>query len=556
MTSDATPSLPELIGKYRIEKILGKGAMGVVYLARDPTIDRPVALKTIVLPEGLDEQKIKEFRARFLLEARAAGRLSHPSIVTVYEADDGTRSGIPFIAMEYVEGLPWNYKTRRGTKQDPDAVLPLIREIASALAYAHQSGVVHRDIKPANIVQTPDGHVKLMDFGIAKVPRSELTREGQFLGTPAYMSPEQVMGKAVDGRSDLFSLGTVLYELLTCQKPFPGEEMTSVGFRICKEDPKPVEDYNPNIPPEVSDMIRHLLAKAPEDRYASAVELTQDIDAYMAGAGLPHAGTRRMPAEREANDATVVTGQPPPPKGAEAKPAEPKSSKALPPRPSRTGPVVKPAVLGLIAAVAFIAAVAVAGVYLMMRGPENVTVQPPPIDTLSTEPVIPPDVTARAESLSNEPVPAPKIRAARGGIEQRRPHAARAVPNDEAPRTEKAASAPVAPTTVQSAGKVNPATVSYVFSNKILRGEFQILIDGNPVVVKRIHRRFSFKDAVYSGTFKVRPGTHEVALQVKTDIQNISELHKEKRTFRRGEDSRLRIVMTRFNKEIHFEWGR
>jgi serine/threonine-protein kinase len=554
MTSDKSPPAPEYIGKYRIEKVLGKGAMGVVYLARDPTIDRPVALKTIVLPEGLDDQKVKEFRARFLMEARAAGRLSHPSIVTVYEADDGARSGIPFIAMEYVEGLPWNYKIRRGAKQDPDSVLPLIREIASALAYAHQSGVIHRDIKPANIVQTPDGHVKLMDFGIAKIPTSELTREGQFLGTPAYMSPEQVMGKTVDGRSDLFSLGTVLYELLTCQKPFPGEEMTSVGFRICKEQPRPAEDINPDIPPDVRQILRHLLEKSADDRYATAVELVQDIDAYMAGAGLPHAGTTPSPATTSMSDSTVITG-PPSDEGAHTQPAA-SGKQSSRPTPPRRHPSFRPGLVILGLAGLFVIAVAGAGALLMVTNSWGTALPAPPVDKVQIEPVIPPDVTARAEAILNEPVPPPPAR--RSSAPAPRRNRGRVV----SPRTGDSgeSTAPAAAGSDLSAnhaegGTPEPAKVSYLFSSKILRGEFQILVDGTPAVKKVIHRKFSFRDAVYSGTFTVPPGTHEIAFRVKTKIQNISEIYKEKQTFKAGKDRRLKIVMTRFNKEIHFEWG-
>ena len=296
MTGGTTGTgIPEQIGKYRVSRVLGRGSMGVVFLARDSLIDRDVAIKTVALPPGLDDDKIREFRERFLREARAAGRLSHPSIVTIYEADDGSNGGTPFIAMEFVEGLPWNLKIRQHTFPDPEQVLSLAREIASALEYAHKTGVVHRDIKPANIVQTPDGHVKLMDFGIAKVPTSELTREGQFLGTPAYMSPEQIMGRAVDGRSDLFSLGTVLYELLTCRKPFEGEDITTVTYAILKQDPRPARSISPDIPEEVDRILFHLMAKDTAQRYASARQLAEDIDAYMAGANLPHAGQAVMP---------------------------------------------------------------------------------------------------------------------------------------------------------------------------------------------------------------------------------------------------------------------
>ncbi|MGA9751167.1 MAG: serine/threonine-protein kinase, partial [Acidobacteriota bacterium] len=327
MTEPSRPgSTPERIGKYVIERVLGRGSMGLVYLARDPTIDRYVAIKTIALPDGLEEAKVREFRQRFLREARAAGKLNHPCIVTIYEADDGSLGGVPFIAMEYVEGIPWNLKVRQGRKADPETVLPLFRELASALNYAHRAGVIHRDLKPANIIQTQDGHLKLMDFGIAKVPTSELTREGQFLGTPAYMSPEQIMGRGVDGRSDLFSLGCVLYEMLTCRKPFAGEDIATVTFQILSESPPSVLSCCPELSPEVDQVVRYLMAKDPERRYASADLLVQDIDAYMAGSAPPHAGTGVTavvppPSGQEHMEATVV--QPPPELSPSASPPAP-----------------------------------------------------------------------------------------------------------------------------------------------------------------------------------------------------------------------------------------
>ena len=466
MTAQGTAvPLPKSIGKYRIEKVLGRGAMGVVYLARDPTIERPVALKTIHLPEGLDDEKVKEFRARFLREARAAGRLSHPTIVTIYEADDGSAGGPPFIAMEYVEGLPWNYKIKRGTKQDPDGILPLIREIASALDYAHRNGIIHRDIKPANIVQTPDGHVKLMDFGIAKVPTSELTREGQFLGTPAYMSPEQVLGKAVDGRSDLFSLGTVLYELLTCQKPFPGEELTTVSFKICREDPPPVLTVEPALPVEADQIVRHLLQKDPANRYASARELVEDIDAYLGGAALPHAGT--APGTRPSPTDQTLIAPPPPsadapkPPSAKAAPATPPPAKATPPA-AKTRKAISPVwdVGGLVGV--FLLLAAVLGTVFMVRQLRGGT-PPPAVESEDVTPAPPsasqsvsPDAPSSVEPPAVEPAPAqetaPKPRPPRRQPTLRRsppPSPARGPPMPESqrpPRHRSPRSPPRSPT--------------------------------------------------------------------------------------------------------------
>ncbi|MEW5764593.1 MAG: serine/threonine protein kinase [Acidobacteriota bacterium] len=557
MTAQGTPgTLPTAIGKYRIERVLGRGAMGVVYLGRDPTIDRPVAIKIVVLPDGLDAHKIAEFRERFLREARAAGRLSHPAIVTVYEADDGSASGVPFIAMEYVEGLPWNYKVRQGIKQDPDAILPLFREIASALDYAHKNGVVHRDIKPANIVQTPDGHVKLMDFGIAKVPTSELTREGQFLGTPAYMSPEQVMGRPVDGRADLFSLGTVLYELLTCKKPFPGEDISTVTYRIARDEPEPLLELNPSLPPEVVQMVRHLLEKDPQRRYATAGEFVEDIDAYMAGAALPHAGTALDNASAGVAEPTLVANGPKalPPKGA---PAPVRTPPPLAPTPRRRLPLavaVGGALLGLVVLGAVVLGAAALWSKARSGGPTGQTAEPAPVasQTPATTPQEAPPGPASppAAPASGGTVQEPKETQPVQPVKPRRPP-----PPKTEPKPENAV--PVRPAEPATHPAVKPpehALVAYTFTSKILKGGFKIKVDGKDVVARDIQRKFTLKDETYTGTFTVPPGPHEVSFEIQTDIQNVSGSHAESRTFEAGQRLTLNIRMTRLNKELSFAW--
>ncbi len=551
MTAQGTSgTLPKAIGKYRIERVLGRGAMGVVYLGRDPTIDRPVAIKIVVLPDGLEAHKVAEFRERFLREARAAGRLSHPAIVTVYEADDGSNSGIPFIAMEYVEGLPWNYKVRQGIKQDPDSILPLFREIASALDYAHKNGVVHRDIKPANIVQTPDGHVKLMDFGIAKVPTSELTREGQFLGTPAYMSPEQVMGRSVDGRADLFSLGTVLYELLSCKKPFPGEDISTVTYRIARDEPESLLDLNPGLAPEVEQMVRHLLEKDPQRRYATAGELVEDIDAYMAGAALPHAGTALGNTSAAVGDPTLVAeeAKSPPPKGS------PPPARALPPASRRRLPLaltVGGAVLGLVVLGAVVLGAAALWSKARSGGPAPPTEEAAPAGSeaaASNPPAIPtPAPSSTSTGIAGpEPSPSPPVQPAR----PRRSSPPKKEPKTEPPPPVR----PPEPAPRPAVKPLEPAQVTYTFSSKILKGGFKIKVDGKDVVARDIQRKFTLKDETYTGTFAVPPGPHEVSFEIRTEIQNVSGSHAESRTFGAGQRLTLNIRMTRLNKELSFAW--
>lgn len=245
---------------------LGKGAMGVVYLGRDPVIGRLVALKTIRAVSD-DDVEQREFQERFLREAQAAGILSHPNIVTVHDVGEDTSTETSFIAMEYVEGKNLKQVLAEKTPFTFERVAEIVGEVAAALDYAHRRGIVHRDVKPANIIITTENQVKITDFGIAKTEKSNLTTTGQFLGTPNYMSPEQVTGDAVDGRSDLFSLGVVLYELLTRKKPFTADNLTSISYKIVHEQFVPPETYDASIPHEFVGVLEKALAKDPGERF-------------------------------------------------------------------------------------------------------------------------------------------------------------------------------------------------------------------------------------------------------------------------------------------------
>ncbi len=269
----------EKIGRYRILGVLGRGAMGVVYLAHDPVIDREVALKTLRL--DLDSGSSEEFRERFLREARAAGRLNHPSIVTIHDVGEDPENGFLFIAMERIEGQNLKELMAAGKRFDPDEAARIVASVAQALDYAHRLGVVHRDIKPANIILTPDGTPKITDFGVAHLESSNLTVEGQFIGTPNYMSPEQVAGGALDGRSDLFSLGVVFYELLVGQRPFAGSTIVDLGRKIVEEPPPIPSQADPRIPAAFNPVVLRCLEKDPARRYATAGQLAETLRALL-----------------------------------------------------------------------------------------------------------------------------------------------------------------------------------------------------------------------------------------------------------------------------------
>jgi serine/threonine protein kinase len=265
------------IGRYELEKTLGRGAMGVVYLARDPIIDRRVALKTLRV--DLDAEHGEEFRERFVREARAAGRLNHPGIVTVHDVGEDPESGLMYIAMEHVEGRDLKQILSTGHVFRPSEAARIAADVAVALDYAHSLGVVHRDVKPANIILTADGTAKITDFGIARLETSNLTVDGQFIGTPNFMSPEQITGKGIDGRSDLFSLGVVLFTLLTGQRPFGGDTMHEVTLRIVQE-PSPIPStVSTEIPAAFNPIILKCLEKNPEKRFQTGRELAKVLGA-------------------------------------------------------------------------------------------------------------------------------------------------------------------------------------------------------------------------------------------------------------------------------------
>ena len=271
-----TPSGKRL-GRYEIVAEVGRGAMGAIYKARDPKIDRFVAIKTILLRQsGAQEQR--EFRKRFFVEAQAAGRLLHPGIVTVFDVGEEPETSNPYIVMEYIEGPTLRDLLAKETRKLPlDDALRITMDLAEALDYAHGQGVVHRDIKPANILVTKEGQAKIGDFGIAQLDLSHLTVPGRVLGTPAYMSPEQLEGQQVDGRSDLFSLGAVLYSAVTGFSPFQGNSATTVCFKVANRDPLQATALVPELPHELDAVIARALAKDPAERYQRGREFARDL---------------------------------------------------------------------------------------------------------------------------------------------------------------------------------------------------------------------------------------------------------------------------------------
>ena len=376
------------LGKYIIRRELGKGAMGVVYEGFDPFLERTVAIKTI-RPQQLVSKEAAEVLARFKREAQSAARLNHPGIVAVYEygeaiaEDDHTMVATPqtvadagkkvaFIAMEFVKGRELRDYFEANERFGLPDVARLMGEVLAALGHAHANGVTHRDIKPANLIVLEDGRIKIADFGIARVEKSELTQAGAVIGTPSYMSPEQFLGQPVDGRSDLFSCGVVLYQFLTGEKPFTGTT-TTIMYKVLQEEPLAPSKLNVGLPGAFDAVMKKAIAKSPGDRYQTAAEFAAAINAAVTS-----------PAESAVNrtEATFINATvPPPPRSpappgapaaapepapvpAAATPAAPKAAASTPP--SETAkPVSSKALVGVLAGgVLLVAAAAGAFVYM------------------------------------------------------------------------------------------------------------------------------------------------------------------------------------------------
>ncbi|MBX3301974.1 MAG: serine/threonine protein kinase [Nitrospira sp.] len=272
---------PVKLGRYKVLKELGRGSMGVVYLGKDPTIQRFVAIKTMQLDAIDDADKLQEVKGRFFREAESTGRLSHPNIVTIFDA--GEEHDLGYIAMELLQGTTLKAWSRKPNLMPFQKAMSILATVAEAMDYAHQQGVVHRDIKPANIMMTTGDVVKIMDFGIAKMATSSKTQTNIVMGTPTYMSPEQIAGKKVDGRSDIFSLGVVMFELLTGRPPFLADNVSALLFAIAHTPHPSLKAVRPDLPPILKDVLDRALHKDPVHRYHRAGDFAMELRSCVEG---------------------------------------------------------------------------------------------------------------------------------------------------------------------------------------------------------------------------------------------------------------------------------
>jgi eukaryotic-like serine/threonine-protein kinase len=370
-------------GRYQIVSELGRGSMGVVYQGFDPVIGRTVAIKTMLI-EGLSTAEFQEYKTRFQREAQAAGILAHPNIVTVY--DFGEDEGVLFLAMEYLEGKSLQAIVEKQHILPLETIVPMFDQVCSALDHAHTHKIVHRDIKPANIMILDSGLVKVTDFGIAKMMSMGMTQAGQVLGTPNYMSPEQVKGRAVDGRSDIFSLGVILYELVTGEKPFGGQNITTVIYKIINENPIPPRELDATIHPGLSYVIQKSLAKSPEERYQTCRELADDLKNYrsLGGATAPSETVvikvppiqPAAPLESRQPPAAVSAGPVAPPPAPQSAPVQRARPAAPPPAPVAVARPAAPkssSTVWIVLAILLIGALGGGGYYFLYIRPQGNT---------------------------------------------------------------------------------------------------------------------------------------------------------------------------------------
>jgi eukaryotic-like serine/threonine-protein kinase len=513
----------ERFGRYEILTELGRGAMGIVYKARDPKINRVVAVKTVSLA-GQPPEEEREYRERFFREAEAAGRLSHPGIVTIFDVGEEPETRAPYIVMEFVGGQSLDKMLVAGDHKLPlETALQLTLELAEALDCAHGQGVVHRDLKPANILITEDGHAKIADFGIAKLNLANHTLNGRVLGTPAYMSPEQLNGEAVDGRSDLFSLGVVLYTALTGYRPFQGNSALTVSYKVVNREPVPATVLDTELPAGLDYIIGRAMAKDPAQRYQRGMEMVLDLQDLRAGRELwsktKQPGSSLGADVEETANARAKSWAAAQPAGA----ARTRSGRTLSGR-EAVEKLLEKMRKSSIAAVA----VLLCGLLLLgMRLSKTVPHQLPPPTPVASSPAnaVPfPDATLKPSS-ETKPTRA-------------------SLPNSKVPSGTRPAHANVV--------KVPPATLDIEMEHNFASAELSIWVDDQQAYSRKLEGTDKRRMVVFhsvqgheSHAIRLAPGQRSVRVQVASDVDSSEQSSTITGEFVSGKEKTLRI---HFNK--------
>ena len=529
-------------GRYEIVGELGRGAMGVVYKARDPQIDRIVALKTVPL-RGQDREAEQEFRMRFLNEAQAAGRLHHPGIVSVFDVGEEADGRDPYIVLEYVPGEALNRMLARLKKIPLGQALQFAAEIAEALDYAHGQGVIHRDIKPGNILITPEGHPKIADFGIAKLNLANLTVPGKVLGTPAYMAPEQLSGEDVDGRSDLFSLGVILYAMVTGKSPFAGDNATTVCFKAANHEPVPVSALDLNLPRELDVVIARAMAKKPANRYPRGREFAEAVIQLQAQCG-PDPSTPSPPVSRTATRKIVP---------AQSLAGRPAVGMAYAVKVIRAE-ILKSPIKDLILGVATVVLLLVVGVQskLLFRARQEAVdpgqLHSQPISTLAAS-------TRQTPANPGNASPARTARATKAAVGN-----ASAKSHAKPPTQPLTEPAPPAPQPVKQV-VVSLSTVELAVHHQFKDATLSVWIDDKLALTRPLHGGTQKRLVVFNGvrgieseTLKVPAGKHMLRFRTQTADQTTDLSKTISAEFIGGNERTLQISFDKHSSAMHLVW--
>ncbi len=544
--SDTTDqSATKRFGRYEIAEELGRGAMGVVYKARDPQIERTVALKTIAL-RGQEPEEEEEFRKRFLNEAQAAGRLHHPGIVAIFDVGEDSDNHNPFIVLEYVPGQALNRLLARQKKLPLATALQLGLEIAEALDYAHAQGVTHRDVKPGNILVTPEGRAKISDFGIAKLNLAHFTLPGKVLGTPAYMAPEQLSGEGADGRSDLFSLGVILYAMVVGHSPFQGDSATTVCFKVANREPVPASALDLNLPRELDVVIARAMAKDPKERYQRGSELADDLR-QLQTLCKPGSTTTSLQANVAAVTRTQTVAH------AAALRGRPAIGMAYAAKFIRNAILNAPVKDLILGAATVILLVVVGAQMKLLLGSHGSALDPNQVQTAQMQSQSP-----QAQSGISAPGP------------QTRPNDARVVevvpPAQPKPALRKASAKSAAKTAAPNPPPAKEIVVPFSTVELAVRHQFKdatltVFVDDKLALTRPLHGGTQKRLVVFNGvrgveseTLKVPAGKHSIRFQVQTADQTVNLSKMLSADLIGGADKTLQITFDKHNTAMHLDW--
>jgi hypothetical protein len=587
---------PRAIGRYEIRKELGRGTMGVVYEARDPSLDRVVALKTVGA-SSLTRAERERYEKRFLTEARAAARLSHPGIVVVHDVGRDGASGLLYMALERLDGETLADLIASGRRLDWREALRITGLAAEALHHAHAQGVVHRDVKPANIMILRSGEPKIMDFGIARVDAGHLTTPGELFGTPLYMAPEQALGRPADARSDLFSLGTIAYTLLTGEAPFAAPSVPAILARVVHRRVPPPSEVVPGLPSAIDDVLARAMAKAPEDRYPTGQALAEDIEDVLRGRPPRHrADWKASPKGERTVVSAAADGEIPDLELVEEAP------KRRRPGRWRTG-LERTVLVALAGAAAYHFWIhpedvgfwerlgreahrrlsAITAPAPRAEGPAALTTTPAPVPTAAAAALAEPLPSAELEpgvsttalpEATGEPTaavstpevpvtPAPPSGPPEPGAEPAAATAltAAAVAEEPAPTPSPSPRPPPKkkPASPPPRKAVPPAWLSVGFEHHLASGTLEVWVDGRRVAKEALDSRvtrkllgFELRSGSLQQTLGLEPGRHEVRVRLRSgDDERVA---RSSATFRSGATRRLEVKAPRLRGGLTLEW--